>query len=212
MSPIESIPESGLYFPNNVARIFMLSLEEVLGTHGLNTLLNQAGQADLIGNYPPNDTDKEFDYSNFSAIAGALEEIYGPKGARMMARRSGTLTFNQMIKDFGAPLDVEGKDFAGKQLQEKIAAGLMVIRGLFSNTREEPYVRLDSGRFLYSVHYCPACWGRTTKDPSCFLISGILHSCLHWVTGGFEFEVRQTKAHSCGDATCDFEISPDPVK
>ena len=212
MSPIKPILESGLYFPNNVARIFMLSLEEVLGIHGLNAVLIQAGQQDFIGNYPPNDTDKEFDYAYFSSIAAALEDVHGKKGAQMMSRRSGNITFNQILKDFGEPFDVHAAGFVSKPLEEKISAGLMVIRNMFSNTREEPVVRLDSGHFLYSVQFCPACWGRTTAEPGCYLISGILHASMRWVTDGLDFDVRQTKAHSCGDTSCDFEIPPAPVR
>lgn len=211
MSPIAPIPESGLYFPNSVARIFMVSMEEVLGKNGLNTVLNQAGQAVFIDNYPPNDTEKEFDYSYFSSIAAALEDVYGNRGARMMAARSGNLVFNQMIKDFGEPFNIHDSGFQAQPLSEKISAGIMIIRGMFSNTKEEPFVRLDSGHFLYSVHYCPACWGRTTNEPTCYLIASILQASLRWVTGGLEFNIAQTHAHSCGDATCDFEIPPEPA-
>jgi len=211
MSPIAPILESGLYLPNNIARIFMLSMEEVLGKHGLNTVLIQAGQEVFIGNFPPNDTEKEFDYSYFSSIAAALEDVYGSKSARMMAARSGNVAFNQMLKDFGEPVDIHSSDFQAMPLSEKINADLIFIRGMFSNTKEEPAVRLDSGHFLYSVHYCPACWGRITKEPSCNLISGILQASLRWVTGGMEFNIKQTKAHSCGDPTCDFEIPPEPI-
>lgn len=210
MSPIDPILESGLYFPNNVARIFMLSLEDVLGVNGLNATLRQAGQEEYIGNYPPNDTDKEFDYSYFSSVAAALDEMYGSKGARLLAIRAGLVTFNQMLKDFGEPMDIHSSDFQAKSLTDKIAAGLMIITNIFSNTKEKPVILTDKGHFVYTVHYCPACWGRTTSEPSCYLISGILRASLHWVTSGMEFEVSQTKAHSCGDPTCDFAIPVTP--
>jgi predicted hydrocarbon binding protein len=211
MNPIAAIPESGLYFPNNIARIIMLSMEEVLGEHGFNSVLNQAGQSVLIGNYPPNDMEKEFDYSYFSAISAALELVYGDKSARMLAKRSGNVAFRQMIKDFGEPVNIHTDAFKALPVDEKIATGLKVVRGMFSNTKEEPIVRLDSGHFLYSVHYCPACWGRTTAEPACHLVTSILHASLSWVTDGLEFNIVQTSAHSCGAPTCDFEIPPNPI-
>jgi hypothetical protein len=212
MSPIEAIPESGLYFPNTIARIFMVSMEEVLGKNGLNTVLNQAGQSVYIDNYPPDDAEKEFDYSYFSSIAAAMDNVYGSKGAKLMAMRSGNAVFNQIINRIGAPVDINDSSFKSRPLTEKITTGLIIIRDMFSNEKEEPFVVLESGHFLYSVHYCPACWGRVTKEPSCYLITSILQASLRWVTGGLEFNILQTKAHSCGDETCNFEIPPEPVK
>ncbi len=211
MNPQKSILESGLYFPNNFARIFMLSLEDVIGVNGLNAILNQAGQSDFIGNYPPNDTDKEFDYSYFSSIAGALEELYGSKGARILAVRAGNVTFKQMLKDFGEPLDIKNESFTTKPLVEKVSAGLAIISDTFSNTKEAPIILTEGDHFLCSVKYCPSCWGRTTSTPSCYLISGILQASLKWVTSGCEFNITQTKAHSCGDASCDFIVPATPL-
>jgi hypothetical protein len=206
MNSIKSIPESGIYIPNNFARMFMLSLEEVMGVNGLNAILNEAGQSALIGNYPPNDLDYEFDISYFSAIAGALEELYGLRGARVFAVRAGTATFKQILMDTSEPVDVNSESYQSKPLVEKISFGLSVIRDTFSNTKDTAIPRTEEGSFLYSVQYCPVCWGRKTSVPSCYLISGLLQASIRWSTNGKEVVIEQTKAHSCGDATCDFII------
>ncbi len=76
------IPLSGYYYPNKLARIYIMAIEEVMGKNGLNAILNLAGLSHLIDNYPPDNFDKEFDFADFSALNMALEEMYGPRGSR----------------------------------------------------------------------------------------------------------------------------------
>jgi hypothetical protein len=206
MSPTISIPDSGLFFPNNIARIYMVSMEDILGKNGLNTVLNLAGQSAFIGNYPPNNAERNFDFASFSSISGTVENVYGTNAARMMAGRAGVAVFDQVVKDLGAPVEVQDPGYKDRPLAEKISTGLMFVRRMFSNTQNEPFKVLDNGHYLYPVYKCPICWGRTTKEPSCFLIGSILQASVQWATGGMEINVKQTKAHSCGDETCDFEI------
>ena len=47
------IPKSGLYYPNKVARIYMLAIEDVMGRNGLKAVLNLAGLTQLVDPYPP---------------------------------------------------------------------------------------------------------------------------------------------------------------
>jgi hypothetical protein len=37
---MDPIPDSGLFYPNNLARITLLALEDVMGANGLNAILN----------------------------------------------------------------------------------------------------------------------------------------------------------------------------
>jgi hypothetical protein len=77
---MEPIPKSGLYYPNKIARIAIQALEDVMGKNGLNAILNLANLTELIDHYPPNNLDRQFDFADFSAMVGALEEMYGPRG------------------------------------------------------------------------------------------------------------------------------------
>lgn len=205
------IPQSGLFYPNNLSRIFLLSMEDVIGVKGLNMILNLAGLSDLIANYPPQNNESEFDFSKVSAIIGSLDEIYGQKGARVLALRAGNEMFKEMLSNIGEPIDVKDDNFQLKPLTEKMKLGLSVIRTTFSKTKTASIPQTEDGQFFYSVQYCPACWGRTTSTPACFLVSGLLQASLRWVTCGKEFEITQTSAHSCGDSACDFIVPNTPI-
>jgi hypothetical protein len=208
---MESIPESGLFYPNNLARITLLALEDVMGANGLNAILRLADQTQLIGNYPPDDMDNEFDFANFSSIIGAMDEMYGAKGGRILAMRAGYATFNKMLQTLGEAVDVNDEGFMAMDLVEKVRVGFSLVGITFSqSTKNVPSIKEDDNQFLYSLQYCPVCWGRTTDAHACFIITGLLRASLRWVTIGLEFNVTQSAAHSCGSATCDFIIPKSP--
>ena len=83
------IPPSGYYYPNKIARIYLLAMEEVMGKNGLNAVLHMAGLSHLIDNYPPDNLEREFEFADYSALNAALEEMYGPRGGRGLGLRAG---------------------------------------------------------------------------------------------------------------------------
>jgi len=60
--------KSGLYYPNKIGRIYLMAMEEVMGTNGIKAVLNLAKIPELINNYPPNNLAREFDFADFGAI------------------------------------------------------------------------------------------------------------------------------------------------
>jgi hypothetical protein len=204
------IPDSGIFYPNNLSRILLLSLEDVLGVNGLKTILNLTGLSSLIDNYPPNNLESEFDFAKFSMIMAGLDELYGPHASKVMGMRAGNALFTEMLKIVGEPADVKTEEFQAKPLVEKIQYGLWVARNSFSKTKSAPIPQMDDGQFFYSVKYCPVCWGRTTTTPSCYLVAGMLQAAVRWSTNGKELNVTQQAAHSCGDPSCDFIVPITP--
>ncbi len=209
---MEPIPKSGLYYPNKIARIAILSLEDVMGKNGLNAILNLAGLSSTIDNLPPDNLDRQFDFADFSAIWAALEELYGPRGGRGLAQRAGRATFNDALRNFGALAGVGDMAFKVLPLGAKIRIGLAAMAKIFSQTSDQlSTVAEQEDHYVYTIHRCPVCWGRTTDKPACFIATGLLQESLKWVSGGSEFRVTQTTAKSVGDATCDFIIPKEPM-
>ena len=56
--------KSGYYYPNKFARITLDAMQEVMGENGLKAILNLAGLPNLIGNFPPDNLEKEFDFAD----------------------------------------------------------------------------------------------------------------------------------------------------
>lgn len=209
---MDPIPKSGLYYPNKIARIALTAIEDVMGKNGLNAILNLASLSHLIDNYPPDNLERQFDFADFSAINGALEEMYGPRGGRGLALRAGRATFAEGLRNFGALAGAGDLAFKVLPLTAKVHIGIPAMAKIFSTTSDQLSTVEEKGdHFLYTIHRCPVCWGRTVDKPACFMAAGLLQEGLKWVSGGREFRVQQTTCHAAGDPACDFQIFKEPI-
>jgi predicted hydrocarbon binding protein len=209
---MDPIPKSGLYYPNKTARIAILALEDVMGKNGINAILNLANLSHIIDHYPPNNLDRQFDFADFSAITGALEDMYGPRGGRGLALRAGRATFDEALRNYGALAGIGDLAFKVLPLSAKLRIGIPAMARIFTQTSDQRTTVEEKGdHILYTIHKCPVCWGRKTDKPACFIAVGLLQSGCKWVSGGIEFRVSQVKAHSCGDEVCEFFINKEPI-
>ena len=210
MSPIE---ESGLYYPNKFGMIIIKALEDVMGRNGLNAILNLAGLSKYAENYPPDNLTKGFDFSELSALGTALEDMYGPRGGRGLALRAGRATFSDALKDFGALAGAGDLAFKVLPLQAKLRIGLPAMAKIFSQISDQlSTVEEKDAEYIYTIHKCPVCWGRTGLDkPVCFIATGLLQEGLKWISGGHEFRVNESRCHAMGDDVCEFVIQKEPL-
>ncbi|MDI6769248.1 MAG: methanogen output domain 1-containing protein [Anaerolineales bacterium] len=210
---MERIPESGWYYANKFTRIALEAYAEIMGKNGLNAILNLAGLGRFIDNYPPDNLERGFDFSDFSSIHIALEEMYGPRGGRGFALRAGRATFNDALRNFGALAGVGDLAFKVLPLQAKLRIGLPAMARIFSQVSDQHSTAEEKeNEFVYTIHRCPVCWGRKGADkPVCYIATGLLHASLTWVSGGMEFRVNESKCVAVGDEVCEFVIQKEPI-
>ena len=209
---MDPIPKSGLYYPNKIARIALMAVEDVMGKNGLNAILNLAGLSHLADNYPPDNLDRQFDFADFSGINAALEEMYGPRGGRGLALRAGRATFSEGLRNFGALAGAGDLAFKVLPLSAKLHIGVPALAKIFTTTSDQlSTVEEKDDSFIYVIHRCPVCWGRTVDRPACFMAVGLLQEGLKWLSGGREFKVAQTTSKGSGDANCAFQIMKEPI-
>jgi predicted hydrocarbon binding protein len=205
--------KSGLYYPNKFGLITIKSLEDVMGKNGLNAILNLAGISHYVDNYPPDDLEKGFDFSELSAMGTALEEMYGPRGGRGLALRAGRATFSDALRNFGALAGVADLAFVVLPLDAKLRIGLNAFAKMFVQlTDQETRVEEKDDEFIWTILTCPCCWGRRNEEkPVCYIAAGLLLESLKWVSGGSEFRVTETKCIAIGHDVCEFVIPKQPV-
>jgi predicted hydrocarbon binding protein len=210
MSPI---PKAGLYYPSKFGLIMIKALEDVMGKNGLNAILNLAGLNSYIDNYPPDNLEKSFDFADVSSINIALEEMYGPRGGRGLALRAGRSTFADALKNFGALAGAGDLAFKVLPLQAKMRIGIPAMAKIFTQVSDQhSTVEEHENEFVYTIHKCPVCWGRSGVDkPACFIAVGLLQEGLKWVSGGNEFRVNESKCIALGDPVCEFIIQKEPI-
>lgn len=210
---MDPIPKSDYYYANKIARITLKALEEVMGKNGLNAILNLAHLPHLIDHYPPDNLDREFNFADFSAFNLALEEMYGPRGGRGLALRAGRAAFADALRNFGALAGAGDLAFKVLPLQAKMRIGIPAMAKIFSQISDQySTVQERENEFIYTIHRCPVCWGRSGADkPVCFVAVGLLQEGLKWLSGGNEFRVNESKCVAVGEEICEFVIQKTPM-
>ncbi len=210
---MDPIPKSEYNYANKIVLITLKALEEVMGKNGLNAILNLAHLPHIIGHYPPDNLEREFNFADFSALNLALEEMYGPRGGRGLALRAGRAAFADALRTFGALAGVGDLAFKVLPLQAKLRIGIPAMARIFSTISDQyTTVEEQDTEFVYTIHRCPVCWGRTGADrPVCFVAVGLLQEGLKWVSGGNEFRVNESKCFAVGDDVCEFIIQKTPI-
>jgi predicted hydrocarbon binding protein len=138
--------------------------------------------------------------------------MYGPRGGRGLALRAGRATFSEGLRNFGALAGAGDLAFKVLPLTAKLHIGIPAMAKIFSTTSDQHSTVAEQPEFfVYTIHRCPVCWGRTVDKPACFMATGLLQEGLKWLSGGREFRVVQTTCHGAGDAVCDFQIYKEPI-
>lgn len=200
------------YYPNKMGRIVLTAMENIMGRHGVNAILNLAQLNHLVDNYPPNNLDLGFTFDEFGTIQQTIEEMYGVRGGRGLALRAGRETWKYALKEFMPILGITDLALRTIPLGIKIKIGLDVFAQTF-NRFSDQRVRLgeDERGYLWIIEQCPVCWGRSAETPCCHLAIGLLEQSLDWVSRGRRFIVREEECIACGDATCTIVISKKPI-
>jgi predicted hydrocarbon binding protein len=208
---MDPIPKSEYHYANKIVLITLKALEEVMGKNGLNAILNLAHLPHLIDNYPPDNLEREFNFADFSALNQALEEMYGPRGARGLALRAGRACFNYGIREFGPVMGIGDLAFRLLPVGMKMKVGLEVFAEVF-NKFSDQVVKLgeDEHSYIWTIERCPVCWRRRTADPSCYLAVGVLQEGAYWVSGGKNYSIEETTCISRGDPACTILLSKRP--
>jgi predicted hydrocarbon binding protein len=210
--PAVPMIERQYYYPNKMGRIVLLAMEEVMGRNGVNAILNLARLKNLVNSYPPNNFDRQFSFEEVGSIQQALEDMYGPRGARGLALRAGRACFKYGIKEFGPVLGIADLAFRLLPLGMKLKVGFEVFAETF-NKFSDQIVRLgeDEENYIWIIDRCPVCWERRTDEPCCHLAVGILQEGLYWVSSGKSFHVEEVACIAKGDVTCTILINKRPL-
>ena len=206
------IEEQEFYYPNKMGRIVLTAMEEIMGQHGVNAILNFAHLEELVDKYPPNNLELGFPFADFSTIQQAVEDIYGVRGGRGLSMRAGRETWKLALKEFVPVLGIGDLAIRTLPLGIKLKIGLDVFAQTF-NKFSDQRVRLgeDERGYLWIIERCPICWNRTSPQPCCHLAVGLLEQALDWVSKGRRFHVEEVSCVACGDETCTIVISKKPI-
>jgi len=191
---------------NGLVRQALTSAQEVMGDHGLNTVLHTCGLERFVGNFPPSNLEPAIDASQYAKFNEAIEAFYG-RGGKGILRRIGKASFQYGVREQSALLGVAG--IALKLLPEKqrIKFILNAVADALKKSNPEVEARLDESgdRLEYVESTCEICYGRKSENSICYLYAGSLGEAVQWATGK-EYEIIETHCIAKGDEYCRFEV------
>ncbi len=195
-----------------MGRIILTAMEEIMGRHGVNAVLNLAHLPHLVNNYPPNNLNLGFSFVEVSLIQQTLDDMYGVRGGRGLALRAGRETWKYALKEFAPILGISDLATRILPLGLKLKIGLEMFAETFNKFTDQR-VRLgeNAQSYLWMIERCPMCWQRTSEKPCCHLAVGLLEQSLDWVSQGKRFQVEEVSCIACGDETCTITISKKPL-
>ena len=206
-----TLPDT-FFYPNQMGRIILLSMEEVMGGNGVHAVLKLASLLDLVDNYPSDNREREFSFSTVSALTDMLEQIYGPHGGRGLALRIGRACFNNGVRQYGTQMGLTETAFRLLPLPLKVSGGAKAFAELF-NAFTDQIVRLEDAndKLYWHIDRCPLCWERRSQEPVCHLAVGLLQEALYWLSGGKVFHVEEVTCIATGDEACTIVIDKSPI-
>ena len=100
------VQEKAYFYPNRGGRIVLTALEDIMGSHGVNAVLNLAQLDHLVNNYPPNNLQLGFSFADFGILEESLEKMFGERGGRGLSLRAGREPSNIYLKSLCLSLEL----------------------------------------------------------------------------------------------------------
>jgi len=109
------------FYPERMARIILLAMEEVIGREGVHSVLNLSSLASYTDQYPAARSEKTFPFKAVTQLQESLEQVYGPQGGRGTALRVGRACFQYGLREYGSMLGITEMTFRLLPLSSKSA-------------------------------------------------------------------------------------------
>ncbi len=192
---------------NAALRTLFEAIKQVMGENGLKAVMNFGGLKRFIDHYPANDLEKNVSYADYGEAQQAVEDFYGPRGARAFMLRIGQASFRYALQEQPAVLGVAG--LALKMLKPDTRMKLILNRmaqGSGEALNMPVHVEETPEHFVYVVEDCPCRYRqRDLKTPCCYVSVGALTEAMRWATG-HEHRVTEFTCMNIGDDACRFRI------
>jgi predicted hydrocarbon binding protein len=202
------------YFSSNkMGRIIYLAMEEVLGSSGIAETLLFANLAHRVGQYPPDNLDRQVSFHEISGTQAALERLYGQRGGPGLALKSGRVCFKYGLREFGSDINHGSASFRLMPLQAKVSRGIARVAQTINKISDQQVSVSDDEHSIYwNVENCPDCWSRKSDRPICHMTAGMLDELLTWISGGRRFRVEEIRCTAQGDPACVMRLDKLPYE
>jgi predicted hydrocarbon binding protein len=200
--------------PNSLIYVALITIEDLVGINGLNTILNICGLTKFKGNYPPNNSDVESDAVDFSSLVKGMIDVIGMGGAKAIMRNAGRRGFQFVVEKSPELFGLVGIELKKLPSDDE---RIMAIQGAISyetnnifGEGHQEFSKTEKG-YEIRINRCSWCHAiKGTDKPVCFGEEGFDDEAVFWATGK-RYQVVETECRAMGDAACVFTISGTPI-
>jgi predicted hydrocarbon binding protein len=147
------------------------------------------------------------EYADIAAVTQALEKMYGPRGGRGIALRSGRAGFKYVLRQNGVGIGITDLNFRLLPVPARLKTGLDALAGLMSKIGDEQVQVVENDQnWTWRSQHCPLCWQRSSNEPVCHFTVGLLQEFLAWASSGRVFSVNEIECQATGAEACLFQI------
>jgi predicted hydrocarbon binding protein len=199
---------TGFTLPNKIVAVLLFALDELMGTNGLNALLNAAGLKDWIDSPPENNDERGIDFHHLSVLTQTLVDLYGEKGSQSLMRPANNRVFQELWAADSRFESLDEPEYAPLEAIKRIEQGMDVFSSILVDQSD---LVISSGPSKAGVHFtlekCPYCWGIEGETPQCATFIGLLESAVRKFAPETAFTIEETECASSGSDHCVFIIS-----
>jgi len=195
-----------------VGRGLLEGVQEIIGKAGMNAIFNLAHLTHLLPAAGLHKFDYNFTFADLSAIQQALEELYGPRGGRGVALRSGRVFFKYFLRSFGDQMGMTSLDYRLLPTHHRVKTGMQSMADTLSDLCSVKITVWDDPEAWYwQSDHCPWCWERKIDECMCHFNVGMLQEYVSWAGGGKVYHVTETECIAKGGSACTICIDKKPI-
>lgn len=201
---------------NLIMRVFMETIENIIGPNGLKSILNYAHLEKYIDQIPPDNDEKEIPVQDLHRLYLSLHEMFGNKGTHSLQLRVGRENVHRGLQK--RPGIARAMQLASHLVPE-ITKMRIALERLTQYMKEASshasadFVEIQEKEecFILIQKDNIESEGITSSVPACGVTLGIIEALVEWITG-HPHEVREIECRAMGHSADVFEVSKKPKK
>jgi predicted hydrocarbon binding protein len=197
---------------NAALYVLFAAMAEVMGENGLKSVLRMGKLVQYIDNFPPNNTELGIKHSEYGAAQQAIEDFYGPRGARAILVRIGRTLFRYTLQEQPAVLGLAG--LALKALPRGARVKLIlnkIVAAANENMNMPCHLEETDDAYIFVAEDSPSRWRPKRSKPGCYVTVGTYQEALRWATGS-DFKIEEFSCLAADGDACRFRIYKKPLE
>ena len=195
-------------------RVYLETIQDIVGTHGLKSVLNYAHLETYIDNFPPSNSNVEIPLEDLQHLCRSLLELFGQRGIRSLQMQVGQQIILKSLEKqpwiMKVILPVRFLIPERRRLRFGLKKLIEAVERKYppSDELQGPELNLEEGKDGFVIIYGNN-WESEdvlSQSPVCHSTVGSIKGFAEWTTG-HAYDVREVECRAIGHPADVFEIS-----